>query len=1036
MAVEDLQPLTKPDHGDEKEEEPGGGGGGGSRETLDTLLTSALHKHAAKKLGKKMTKNKKDEVKTDGDTGQEKDKSKYRKKKKKTSKLSKKKDTQDVVELQVVSEAKLKGEGKDKGQACLQRQKDNDADQKKNLSMREEEVIEDNGTELENGAHPCDPSTSSPTGDYLKTESVPKKKSTKKSKKTEQVADKVLGITIHFADRFEGSPLLFPHPVVQVHISNSETGQLLKKSTKDRKATSFYEGSEVDYILPMMTQPYDIKKARSLQCKWEEQLIINELVDHFSSDDHQVVIFFQLMDFPSMSASNSNAPTNQLWDSVSHEWVTFAWAFLKIKGANNHLNIGHQLRLQLWKPRKSSKVNLKDLHSWWKSGSRNKYPSTLYVTLQEIFMPQNPRSALRSMLATQQEQGGGTALMDLLDLSSTDGSSQSLSTRLKKPVVNWGRKPNQSCKIPNSVKHCFSHTDKGCMVVKFSNDGLRLSCGAHKLILLYDVLKGQLEHTLLGHLGLIYDISWSDNDRLLLTASADSTARIWHIDSKNGYDQACVLAHPSYVYAARFVPTKSHIFISGCYDHVVRVWSSNKTGGYSIVQELTDHLSFVNTLCFNLEGNVLFSGDKQGVILMWNVDVQKKEKGKKKSKILTLKQVAKISDIVGNIINSISYHPGGFRLLVHTRDSQLRLVNHKHWTVTHRLRGFLNIREQVRGCLSPCGSWVISGSEDNGLYVWNSDTGEIVSEFLDLPIDGTISCVDFHPHDHMMAVCSYSSEAPVVILVYNQEKLPANTTIPMYVQPAVSRSPDISMIRSPSPSHLPQEHSLSSDHKEQSHVTKHLSSPVRSEFHVQEQRQSELRTVTSSQSVTEIDRKSFTFKNQYSGNSDQGVNKKGLWYFHGDKILKKLDSVLKMATEDPLNISSNITSGKRGEEVFPLGQLATVLYDYQSTEPDELTVKQGDYVMVVQEMNEDWWLVRTADLKFTGIVPSAYLQQLPGGYSHEDETDSGKIIAVPSGSGEVSFISDVEGTPSKARARRHKARVQSVKMITSTPKTK
>lgn len=507
------------------------------------------------------------------------------------------------------------------------------------------------------------------------------------------------------------------------------------------------------------------------------------------------------------------------------------------------------------------------------------------------------------MLATQQEQGGGAALMDL-DPSSTSGSTQSLATHLKKLVVNWGRKPNQSCKIPNSVKHCFSHTDKGCMVVKFSNNGLKLGCGAHGPILLYDVVTGELEHTLLGHLGLIYDISWSDNDQLLLTASADSTARIWHIDSKNGYDQGCVLAHPSYVYAARFVPAKSHVFVSGCYDHVLRVWSSNKTGGYSIVQELTNHLGFVNTLCFNPEGNVLFSGDRQGVILVWNVDVHKKERGKKKSKLLTLKQEAKISDILGNIINSISYHPGGFRLLVHTRDSQLRLVNHKHWTITHRLRGLLNIREQVRGCLSPCGCWVISGSEDNGLYVWNSDTGEIISEMMDLPIDGTISCVDFHPHDHMMAVCSYSNEAPVVILAYNEEKLPVNSTVPMFVQPATSGSLN-TLVRSPSPSQLSQKHSLSPNRKNQNPVNKNLASPVKSEFLFQEQLHSELRTVTASHSVVDMERKSFTSKNQFSGNTNQVINNKGQWTFHRDRILRKLDSVLKMASEDPLNMSSS-----------------------------------------------------------------------------------------------------------------------------------
>lgn len=41
-----------------------------------------------------------------------------------------------------------------------------------------------------------------------------------------------------------------------------ETGQLLQKSSPDRKVTSYYERSEVDYILPIMTSPFDIKKAR------------------------------------------------------------------------------------------------------------------------------------------------------------------------------------------------------------------------------------------------------------------------------------------------------------------------------------------------------------------------------------------------------------------------------------------------------------------------------------------------------------------------------------------------------------------------------------------------------------------------------------------------------------------------------------------------------------------------------------------------------------------------------------------------------
>ncbi|XP_045615343.1 jouberin isoform X2 [Procambarus clarkii] len=1033
MAVEDLEPLTKTHHedGGEREQEKNSG------DALNAILTTALHKHAARKLGKKLSKKKKDAANTENDTNQLQDVKEFNKR---TSKQDTVKVAQDDVELQAVTKIKSyknknkKHEGQDDDQAenveeYLKKRREKDlAEQIQDLTSKENEVIKKNesGPDEENL---CVPSISTSTTEYLKAVSVPKKKHIKKSKRPTKDSDKVLGVTIHCADRFEGSPMLLPHPVVQVHISNLDTGHWLLKSSKDRKATSYYEGNEVDYIMPIMTQPYDIKKERSLCCKWEEQLIINEPSNHFTSLDPQVLILFQLMDFPTPSRNNSSIPSNNCG------WITFAWAFLKIKGANNHINIGHQLRLQLWRPRKSSNVNLQDLHSWWKSGNRNKYPSTLYVTLQEVSIPQNPHPALRSMLATQQEQGGGAALMDLLDQCSANGSNQNPSSDQSKPVVNWGRKPNQSCRILNSVKHCLSHSEKGCLVVKFSNDGLKLACGTHKQILIYDVLGGYLKHTLTGHLGLIYDISWSDNDHLLLTASADSTARVWHVDATNEHEQCQILAHPSYVYVARFVPAKSHVIVSGCYDHVLRIWSCNNNGSYSITQELSNHLGFVNALCFNPEGNILFSGDKQGVILVWKVDVSKKGKGKKKPKVLILEREVKISDIAGNIINYISFHPGGFRLLVHTRDSQIRLLNHKHWTITHRLRGLLNVREQMRSCISPCGTLIFSGSEDHGLYVWNSDTGDMISALMDLPIEGTISCVDYHPNDHMMAVCSYSSEAPVLILGYNPAPKPANTAVRRSVQPAASRSLQTSAVRSPSPNQLPLKQPLSLSLTDPSYTMfKSESSPSKSKLKYWEERDSEIQSFTYSQSVVDKRHTIFNLSSQYLMDTDQMLNGRRHWDHHGDKILKKLDSVLKMASEDPLNMRDD----KIIDEVLPLGQLATVLYDYHSTKPDELSVKQGDYVIVVQETNGDWWLVRTADMRTVGLVPASYLQQLPGGFrqEQEDETDLGKVIAVPSGSGEVSFITDVDGTPSKARARRHKAKAQSPKIFTSTPKGK
>ncbi len=70
----------------------------------------------------------------------------------------------------------------------------------------------------------------------------------------------ILGVTIHETDHLKAS-VKISHPCVRVTIvdaSLDSRGDLLKKSQPDRCVTSFYErgNPDVDYILPVLTQPY------------------------------------------------------------------------------------------------------------------------------------------------------------------------------------------------------------------------------------------------------------------------------------------------------------------------------------------------------------------------------------------------------------------------------------------------------------------------------------------------------------------------------------------------------------------------------------------------------------------------------------------------------------------------------------------------------------------------------------------------------------------------------------------------------------
>lgn len=52
-------------------------------------------------------------------------------------------------------------------------------------------------------------------------------------------------------------------------------------------------------------------------------------------------------------------------------------------------------------------------------------------------------------------------------------------------------------------------------------------------------------------------------------------------------------------------------------------------------------------------------------------------------------------------------------------------------SVTQRYVGVLNFRQLVKSDITPCGSFVFSGSEDGCVYVWNTETGDQVCTYFE-----------------------------------------------------------------------------------------------------------------------------------------------------------------------------------------------------------------------------------------------------------------------------------------------------------------
>lgn len=68
---------------------------------------------------------------------------------------------------------------------------------------------------------------------------------------------KIIAITIHKTDRLKLDSLVI-HPVVKVHLVNSESGEYLHKSDKDRPVVFYYENKSIKYITPVISEPYNL----------------------------------------------------------------------------------------------------------------------------------------------------------------------------------------------------------------------------------------------------------------------------------------------------------------------------------------------------------------------------------------------------------------------------------------------------------------------------------------------------------------------------------------------------------------------------------------------------------------------------------------------------------------------------------------------------------------------------------------------------------------------------------------------------------
>ncbi|XP_074548053.1 jouberin isoform X2 [Halichoeres trimaculatus] len=824
----------------------------------------------------------------------------------------------------------------------------------------------------------------------------------------------VLGVHIHRTDRLK-TDLLISHPMVKIHIVDEITGQYVKKEDCHRQVSSFYEQENVDHILPIMTQPFDFKKNKSIIPEWHEQVIFNERFGYFvqeKDESPKVILFFEILDFISMEEARANVEV----DEHERGFRKIAWAFLKIVGTNGVLNIDSKLRLQLFCPPPRAKRQPKSIEvvEWWRKYPRQKYASTLYVTVKGIKLPEHVDPSMRSMMALQEERGS-TSYSELQNEVTKRSLTQPVES--KPPALRWSRLPGQVCRIPNKPMLSFRGGQMGCFTVLFSHAGtiLAAACADRDAfpVVVYEIPSGKVLAAFSGHLKIVYDLCWSRDDRSLLSASSDGTVREWNVERLQGTAQK-VLPHPSFVYCAQYHPTAQNLVVSGGYDSLVRVWrlDVDDVNG-QLLQEFEGHNSFINTVCFDSEGSRMFSADNTGLIIVWRTSAIDSRQRQPCNHWSIEKKIDE-SDLKGVPVNMLQLHPNGRCLLIHAKDSVLRMMDLRILAVK-KYTGATNYRERIYSTFTPCGNFIFSGSEDGMAYVWNTDTGDQVAVYSELCYPTALHGVSFHPHENMVAFCAFGRGQPVHVYLYDR-KVSQMEALNIKAM-SRSASTDIRTMRNTPDTPGLQDTSSAMD---QFAHTARLALKMQC---IKETLNSVLEPQPKSSTpayMYDQGRMGFTHTKR-SLTSDSGTT--GLNASLPPPSFLSPHSKLQLSGSlaEQLIPQAALSTQSRGfspvgqrlrgsfrlqalPDLFPSGvnaetdsapvqQIVVALYDYRANRSDELTIQRGDVIQVLYKDNDNWWFGRLVNGQQGYFLASYVVDQRD---FNEEATHSAEAPPAPS----------------------------------------
>lgn len=223
------------------------------------------------------------------------------------------------------------------------------------------------------------------------------------------------------------------------------------------------------------------------------------------------------------------------------------------------------------------------------------------------------------------------------------------------------------------------------------------------------------------HQSTINSIDWSPNG-FILSSSEDLTVKLWHIDRK---DCLHTYKFSGIVTDAKFLRSDDRFFVASLWDGNIYFFSILEKTIISEKKLDIQITCFDITVTANENTHVLVGGDKGWVYVL---DVMKSFETlatyQIKNKPHECPRVTGIECFYDNhspspINAQKTSNKMEIKLLVTTNDSRIRLINYSKKSLEVRYSGAENKSSSIKAHVNDNHSFIISGSEDGWVYIWD-----------------------------------------------------------------------------------------------------------------------------------------------------------------------------------------------------------------------------------------------------------------------------------------------------------------------------